>query len=308
LIQGGTDAAALVLVFDYYEAEEATAGGKAGAHGIDLGEHAVQGEGHVVVFGELEDGEHTFRRAVQIHNLFGQGEDAGFAGDYQEAVGCVAAGPARPLQAAGVDGAVEAVAGEGIGDQSSYGFHVGLLNLSRVAVGGKSKSRRTSSSNFRRPSGTRLDLPLLPGAESAGLLSDAPPGRETLFLPVVHRGGGSGGTATALTAMLSYVREDAGSPLARLPAAAFSEMRASREAGLVPAGRWLQRGYGNAKLLPLIVPVKRETQQVVSSAMTGLVRGWRIFFHMWKFMLRSQRQWSVISDQWPVRTSAAKAF
>jgi hypothetical protein len=56
LIQGGADAAALGLVFDDNEAEEAASGGEAGAHGIDLGEHAVEGEGHVVVFGKLEDG------------------------------------------------------------------------------------------------------------------------------------------------------------------------------------------------------------------------------------------------------------
>ena len=57
MIEGGADAAALVSVFDYYEAQEAASGGQAGAHGIDAGEHAVEGEGHVVVFGELEDGE-----------------------------------------------------------------------------------------------------------------------------------------------------------------------------------------------------------------------------------------------------------
>jgi hypothetical protein len=34
-----------------------------------------------------------------------------------------------------------------------------------------------------------------------------------------------------------------------------------------------QSTYGIAKLLPLIVPVKRETPQVVSSTMTGLVPG-----------------------------------
>lgn len=60
LIEGATDAAALILVFDNDEAEETFAGGKAGAHGIDAGEHAVEGEGHVVVFGELEDGEEAF--------------------------------------------------------------------------------------------------------------------------------------------------------------------------------------------------------------------------------------------------------
>ncbi len=37
---------------------------------------------------------------------------------------------------------------------------------------------------------------------------------------------------------------------------------------------------GIAKLLPWVVPVKRETLQVVSLAMTGLVRGWGRVFHI----------------------------
>jgi hypothetical protein len=64
LIQGGADAAALVAVCDYYEAEEAASGGEAGAHGIDAGEHAVEGERHVVVFGELDDGKHAALRQL----------------------------------------------------------------------------------------------------------------------------------------------------------------------------------------------------------------------------------------------------
>jgi hypothetical protein len=62
LIEGGADAAALVGVFDYHEAQEAASGSEAGAHGIDAGEHAVEGEGHVVVFGELENGQHAALR------------------------------------------------------------------------------------------------------------------------------------------------------------------------------------------------------------------------------------------------------
>jgi hypothetical protein len=110
LIQGGADAAALGLVLDYYEAEEAASGGEAGAHGVGTREHTVEGEGHVVVFGELEDGEHAadgrlggyclrgrVARAhmvcAQFGYLFGEGEDAGLAGDYQEAVGGIAAEP-----------------------------------------------------------------------------------------------------------------------------------------------------------------------------------------------------------------------
>jgi hypothetical protein len=64
LIQGAANASALILIFDYDEAEEAFAGSKAGAHGIDASEHAIKGEGHVVVFGELEDGEHTPGRTL----------------------------------------------------------------------------------------------------------------------------------------------------------------------------------------------------------------------------------------------------
>jgi hypothetical protein len=60
LIEGGADGAALGFVFDYYEAEEAASGGQTVAHGVDTGEHAVEGESHVVVFGELEDGQHAF--------------------------------------------------------------------------------------------------------------------------------------------------------------------------------------------------------------------------------------------------------
>ena len=59
LIQRGADAAALGLVFDDYEAQEAESRGEAGSHGIDARKHAVEGEGHVIVFGELEDGEHA---------------------------------------------------------------------------------------------------------------------------------------------------------------------------------------------------------------------------------------------------------
>jgi hypothetical protein len=62
LIEGGADAAALGLVFDYDEANEAASGGEAVAHGIDAGQHAIEGEGHVIVFGELEDREHAALR------------------------------------------------------------------------------------------------------------------------------------------------------------------------------------------------------------------------------------------------------
>ncbi|MGB8761183.1 MAG: hypothetical protein WCD01_09845 [Candidatus Sulfotelmatobacter sp.] len=182
LVEGVADVAALALVFDDYETEEAASGSETGAHRIDLGEHAVEGEGHVVVFGELKDREHAFGgggigvgavpsglsshlraypgltsganecrpfgagtwsfgrylttqqsifsttqqsifrlclRRAQVHDFFGQGEDAGLAGDDEEAMGGIAAEPARPLQAARVHGAVETVPGQGIGDESS---------------------------------------------------------------------------------------------------------------------------------------------------------------------------------------------
>jgi hypothetical protein len=60
LVESGADVAALILIFDNHKAQETLTGGKPGAHGIDAGEHAVEDEGHVVVFGELEDGEHAF--------------------------------------------------------------------------------------------------------------------------------------------------------------------------------------------------------------------------------------------------------
>jgi hypothetical protein len=55
---------------------------------------------------------------AEVHDFFGQGEDAGLAGDYQEAMSGVAAEPARPLETAGIDGTIKAVAGQGIGDKS----------------------------------------------------------------------------------------------------------------------------------------------------------------------------------------------
>ena len=46
----------LGLVFDHDEADKVAAGDQAGAHGILAREHAVEDEGHVVVFEELGDG------------------------------------------------------------------------------------------------------------------------------------------------------------------------------------------------------------------------------------------------------------
>ena len=61
LIEGAADGAALGLVFDDDEAYEVAAGRKAGGHGILAREHAVEDEGHVVIFEELGDGEHAAR-------------------------------------------------------------------------------------------------------------------------------------------------------------------------------------------------------------------------------------------------------
>jgi hypothetical protein len=54
-----------------------------------------------------------FRRiaGAEVHDLFGYCEDAGFAGDHEEAVWGIATEPARPLKAAGVNGAIQAVPG-----------------------------------------------------------------------------------------------------------------------------------------------------------------------------------------------------
>src|ERR1700722_4093755 len=59
LVEGGADAAALGLVIDNHEAKPALARDEAVSHGVDAGEHAVESEGHVIVFGELDDGEHA---------------------------------------------------------------------------------------------------------------------------------------------------------------------------------------------------------------------------------------------------------
>jgi hypothetical protein len=68
----------------------------------------------------IEGADERVRRYVgsEIHYLFGQGEDARFAGDYQEAMGGIATEPARPLQAARIDGTIQAVPGERIGDEA----------------------------------------------------------------------------------------------------------------------------------------------------------------------------------------------
>jgi hypothetical protein len=47
-----------------------------------------------------------------VDYLFSQGEDAGLAGNLEEAMGGVAAEPTRPLEAAIVDRTIEAVPGQ----------------------------------------------------------------------------------------------------------------------------------------------------------------------------------------------------
>jgi hypothetical protein len=53
VVEGDADAAALVWIVDYYEANEVAPGEEAGAQGIFAAKHVVQDEGHVVVFEEL---------------------------------------------------------------------------------------------------------------------------------------------------------------------------------------------------------------------------------------------------------------
>jgi len=59
---------------------------------------------------------------------------------------------------------------------------------------------------------------------------------------------------------------------------------------------------GIAKLLPQIVPVKWETLQVVSLAMTGLVPGSGPIFHIvenrWRLRFQEFLFWDGISRQW----------
>jgi hypothetical protein len=59
------------------------------------------------------------RAGAKVHNLFGDGEDARFAGDDEEAVRRIATEPVGPLQAARVDGTIEAVPGQRIGNEAS---------------------------------------------------------------------------------------------------------------------------------------------------------------------------------------------
>jgi hypothetical protein len=106
-------------------------------HGIRAREHAVEDEGHVVGFEELSDGQHAagfgFRLAesgfrlpacgfrnsagtVQVHDFFGDREDAGFARHEEETVMGLAAEPARPAQAAIIQRTIKAMAGQRFSD------------------------------------------------------------------------------------------------------------------------------------------------------------------------------------------------
>jgi hypothetical protein len=61
---------------------------------------------------------YVIRGGGQVCYFFGYGKDAGFAGDEQEAVVGLAAEPAGPLEAAIVERTIEAVAGQGFGNES----------------------------------------------------------------------------------------------------------------------------------------------------------------------------------------------
>jgi hypothetical protein len=58
-------------------------------------------------------------RVAEIQDLFGYREDAGLTGDDEETVRGIATEPTGPLQAAGVDGTIEAVPGQRIGNEAS---------------------------------------------------------------------------------------------------------------------------------------------------------------------------------------------
>jgi len=108
LVESIADRAALDLVLNDSKTDEVPAREQPGAHGILARKHAVKGERHVVIFQELGDGEEVgdayfrlpafaFRIArVEIRDLFRQSEDAGLAGDHQEAVMRLAAEPRSP--------------------------------------------------------------------------------------------------------------------------------------------------------------------------------------------------------------------
>jgi hypothetical protein len=53
-----------------------------------------------------------------VQDFLGYGEDAGFAGDAEEAVMGVAAEPAGPVEAAIVEGTIETVAGQRLCDET----------------------------------------------------------------------------------------------------------------------------------------------------------------------------------------------
>jgi hypothetical protein len=58
-----------------------------------------------------------FARA-EFGYFFSNGEDAGFAGDDEQAMGRIAKEPARPLQTARVDGAIKAMPDQGLGNET----------------------------------------------------------------------------------------------------------------------------------------------------------------------------------------------
>jgi hypothetical protein len=55
----------------------------------------------------------------EVHDFFGQGEDAGLAGDEEEAMVGLATEPARPVKAAIIEGTIESVACQRLGNEAS---------------------------------------------------------------------------------------------------------------------------------------------------------------------------------------------
>jgi len=122
LVEGATNAAALGFVLNHDEADEDSTGSQPGAHGVLAGKHAIEDEGHVVVFAELEDSQHAASvgctAVAGSQDLFSEDENSGFAGNEQETMGRLAAEPPRPVQPTVIHGAVKAVPGQGFGDEA----------------------------------------------------------------------------------------------------------------------------------------------------------------------------------------------
>src|SRR5215471_5642650 len=78
LIEGIADTEALGFLFNDDITEKAASGKQARLHGVLAREHAVENEGHVVVFPELQNGKHGF--AANRRCLSGKSRQRGLPG------------------------------------------------------------------------------------------------------------------------------------------------------------------------------------------------------------------------------------